>query len=137
MHSEFVIAVHSLVLLAYTPGRLRTSDNIADSIIIHPVRVRKVLAELRRHGFIQSKEGAKGGFYLSRDPDSIFLDELYAIFADGSVVPKWPEVNPRCPIGGHIEESMTLIFETVEKGIKEHFHLFSIADVLNRIHENA
>lgn len=132
MHSEFVIAIHSLVLLAYTPDRLRTSDNIADSIIIHPVRVRKVLSELRKHGYIQSKEGAKGGFYLSRDPGSIRLDELYTIFADGSVVPKWPEVNPRCPIGGQIEETMDSIFETVEQGVKQHFHHFTIADVLNR-----
>jgi Rrf2 family protein len=137
MHSEFAIAVHSLVVLAYTPDRLRTSDNIANSIIIHPVRVRKVLAELRKHGYIQSKEGAKGGFYLSLDPASIRLDELYTVFAVDSLVPKWPEVNPACPVGGHIEEAMQTIFENVEQGVKERFQQFTIADVLNRILQKA
>ncbi|QQE79241.1 Rrf2 family transcriptional regulator [Alicyclobacillus sp. SO9] len=135
MHSEFAIAIHSLVFLAHTPNRLRTSDSIANSIVIHPVRVRKVLAQLRKRGYIQSKEGAKGGFYLNKDPKFIHLDELYAIFTEDSVVPKWPEVNPRCPVGSHIEESMESIFETVEQGVKEHFHQYTIADVLNRIQE--
>lgn len=133
MHSEFVIAIHSLVLLAYTPDRLRTSDNIANSIVIHPVRVRKVLSVLRKHGYIASKEGAKGGFYLSRVPDAIHLDELYALFTDGSVMPKWPELNPKCPIGGHIETAMEGIFEAGEQELKRHFHQYTIADVLELV----
>jgi DNA-binding IscR family transcriptional regulator len=42
MNSEFVIAVHSLVLLAYRPDGMATSDEIAANVCTHPARVRKV-----------------------------------------------------------------------------------------------
>jgi Rrf2 family protein len=137
MNSDFVVAVHSLVLLAYTPERLRTSDNIANSVSIHPVRIRKVLSTLRKGGYIQSKEGAKGGFYLTRDPASITLAELYTLTSEGTLKPKWPDANPSCPIGAHIERAMDDIFATGEKQLEAHFQHYTIADVLQRVHNKS
>lgn len=135
MNSDFVVAVHSLVFLAYAPDNLKTSDNIAKSVSIHPVRVRKVLSLLRKHGFIQSKHGAKGGFMLAQDPRTITLDKLYILTSEGSLKPKWPNSNQKCAIGANIERAMDGVFETTEQRVMANLEDYTIADVLLRVEE--
>lgn len=45
-----------------------------------------ILLELKNHGFLQSKMGKGGGYYLSRPPESIFLGSVIRIF-DGALAP--------------------------------------------------
>ncbi|MEF3306126.1 Rrf2 family transcriptional regulator [Paenibacillus sp. GYB003] len=137
MNSDFVIAVHSLTFLAHADDRLATSDHIATSVSVHPVRVRKVLALLRKRGYIRSKEGAKGGFILNRDPQDVTLDELYRLTAEGSIQPKWPNPNPQCLIGANIEKSMDSIFTGAERQMENYFGQYTIADVLRIVEQRA
>ncbi len=62
MNSDFTLAIHSLTYLALQPDRMSTSNAISESAGVHPVRIRKVLSLLKKHKFIQSKEGTGGGF---------------------------------------------------------------------------
>ena len=48
MNSEFTIAVHSLVLLAYLPERMASSETIAENVQTNPARIRKVMGVLGR-----------------------------------------------------------------------------------------
>ncbi|SDJ10748.1 Transcriptional regulator [Natribacillus halophilus] len=102
MKSEFSLAVLSLAMLADAPGRITTSDVIAGSAGVHPVRIRKVLAELKKHGFIDSKEGSGGGFILKEDPDHISLDEMYRLTA-------METLKPKCPVAGIIVSSVLIL----------------------------
>ncbi|MEH6993412.1 Rrf2 family transcriptional regulator, partial [Neobacillus drentensis] len=52
MNSDFTLAIHSLTLLALQPDRMSTSEYISESAGVHPVRIRKVLSLLKKHGFI-------------------------------------------------------------------------------------
>lgn len=133
MNSDFVIAVHSLTYLAHVDGRLVTSDTIATSVSVHPVRVRKVLGLLRKHGYIKSKEGAKGGFLLGCHPEKVTLAELYRLTSEGSIKPKWPNPNPQCLIGANIESSMDGLFSSAERQMEQYFAQFTIADVLANV----
>jgi Rrf2 family protein len=133
LNSDFVIAVHSLTYLAHVHDRLATSDYIAASVSVHPVRVRKVLSLLRKHGYIRSKEGAKGGFLLGCKPDEVTLAELYRLTSEGSIKPKWPNPNPQCLIGANIESSMDGLFSTAEQQMEQYFGQFTIADVLDNV----
>lgn len=137
MNSEFVIAVHSLAFLASDPDRLRTSDHIAISVSVHPVRVRKVLSLLRKHKYIKSKQGANGGFVLNCNPKEVRLDELYRLTSEGSLKPKWPNPNPQCEIGANIENAMDGIFIEAEQQLADYFRKFTIADVLVRVRQQA
>lgn len=137
MNSDFIIAVHSLTFLAHAPDRLATSDHIATSVSIHPVRVRKVLGLLRKQGYIRSKEGAKGGFVLRCKPEDVTLDELYRLTAEGSIKPKWPNPNPQCLIGANIESSMESIFTGAERQMEQYFARYTIADVLEIVEQRA
>lgn len=139
MNSDFVIAVHSLTYLAHVQdqGRLATSDYIATSVSVHPVRVRKVLSLLRKNGYIRSKEGAKGGFELRRSPEEVTLDELYLLTSEGSVKPKWPNPNPQCVVGAHIEAAMDDVFTNAERQMELYFRNYTVADVLKTVQRQA
>jgi Rrf2 family protein len=137
MNSEFIIAVHSLTYLARAAGRLASSDIIATSVSVHPVRVRKVLSLLRKHGYIKSKEGAKGGFQLNCNPAEVTLEEMYRLTSEGSLKPKWPNPNPQCLIGANIEKAMDGIFLAAEQQLEDYFRSFTIADVLKKVQEEA
>jgi Rrf2 family protein len=133
MNSDFTIAVHSLSYLAHLPTQSAPSDRIAQSVSVHPVRVRKVLSMLAKKGYIKSKEGAKGGFELNCKPEQVSLNELYLLTSEGSIKPKFPNPNKQCLIGANIENAMDGIFVALEDQVGSYLRNYTIADILNRV----
>jgi Rrf2 family protein len=137
MNSDFTIAVHSLSYLAHLPTQSAPSDRIAQSVSVHPVRVRKVLSMLAKKGYIKSKEGAKGGFGLNCKPEQVSLNELYLLTSEGSIKPKFPNPNKQCLIGANIENAMDGIFNALEDQMDGYLRNYTIADILDRVHVEA
>lgn len=135
MNSEFTIAVHSLVYLAYTPERMATSDTIARNVNTHPSRVRKVLGCLRKHGYITTKEGPGGGFILTCSPDEVTLAEIYRITSMGSMKPAWcsGNVEEDCMVACHMAEVMDGIFREAEEQMLACLERTTVRSVLERI----
>jgi len=135
VNSEFTIAVHSLVLLAYRPDHMATSDMIAHNVCTHPARVRKVMALLRKHGYVAAKEGTGGGFLLHCDPSQVTLAEMYRLTSMGSVKPGWcsGDVEQDCMIACNMAVVMDDIFAGAEKQLIEYFGQWTIRDVLERL----
>ncbi|OMF49384.1 hypothetical protein BK138_29675 [Paenibacillus rhizosphaerae] len=77
MNSEFTIAVHSLVFLAYQPDSMATSEEIACSVNPHPSRVYKVM-EPSAQRRLRDDQG-RVGWLLSAEcsPDEVTLAEIY------------------------------------------------------------
>lgn len=137
VNSEFSIAVHSLVFLAYTPDRSATSDRIADNVNTHPSRVRKVMSGLRKHGFVATREGIGGGFRLNIDPGQVTLAEIYRSTSIGSMKPAWCSGNTEesCLIACNIAEVMEHIFCEAEQQMLVYLQQMTISDVLECIRE--
>ena len=135
MNSEFTIAVHSLVYLAYLPEKMASSEMIADNVGTHSVRVRKVMSGLRRSGFVEPREGSGGGYRLTIDPDLVTLADIYRTMAQGSFIPSWCSGDPDmdCVVGSNMTEVMFNIFCTAEKQLEKHFQGITIQDVLKQI----
>ena len=78
-------ALKALVRLAkeYRKGNLMT-DDIARSENIPKKFLELILLDLKRGGFVQSKLGAGGGYYLVQRPKKITLAEIYRFF-DGAI----------------------------------------------------
>lgn len=58
----------------------------------------QILLMLKNGGFVQSKRGPKGGYYLARNPEEIFLGEVVR-YMSGSVHPIAcidPAINQHC-----------------------------------------
>jgi Rrf2 family protein len=135
MNSEFTIAVHSLVLLAYHPGKMASSDYIADSVSTHPARVRKVMGLLKKQGYVITKEGVGGGFILNADPDNLTLGEIYRLTSEGSLQPNWcsGDTNIPCFVASNIEEVMAKVFCEAEQHLTQYFDRITISNVLREL----
>lgn len=135
MNSEFTIAVHSLVLLAYIPGHMASSVHIAANVTTHPARVRKIMGLLRKQDYVITKEGIGGGYILNCDPEQVTLGEIYRVTALGSLKPNWcsGDSSMACHISSNIEDVMADVFCEAELHLESYLENLSIQDVLNRV----
>ena len=67
----------------YGKGTLMISE-IAESELIPKRFLESILLELKKQGYLASKLGKKGGYYLIKSPDKISLLEIVRIF-EGSI----------------------------------------------------
>lgn len=135
MNSEFVIAVHSLVLLAYRPDGMATSEEIASNVCTNPVRVRKVMSCLRKNGFVDTREGPGGGYKLCRLPGDVTLAEIYRCLAAGSLAPSWCSGDPDndCVVSSNMSEVMNAVFCGADRQLEAYFEQITIGHMLSRV----
>jgi Rrf2 family protein len=105
MTSRFTMAVHALGMVACEggrcPGKTLTSEVIARSVNTNPVVLRRVLADLRRAGLVETRRGVGGGVVLAKPAARITLRSVWEALEEGEQLfarhPAGP--NPRCPLG--------------------------------------
>lgn len=135
MNSDFTLAIHSLTLLALQPDRMSTSEYIAESAGVHPVRIRKVLSLLKKHGFIKSKEGTGGGFIFALELSEVSLWDIYKITSEGALQPKCPESNEQCIVGANMQSVLFTIFLGAENHLGEYLKDYTIKEVVSLINQ--
>lgn len=110
-----------MTLLASTEGEFMSSTDIAGSLNVNPVLVRKELSELKSHNFIESKEGKNGGIRLIRPAKSIKLSEIFALVkGDGHTLGLAKnEPNPNCPIGKKINNNLSKLYDNIDSKIEQ------------------
>jgi Rrf2 family protein len=135
MNSEFIIAVHSLVLLAHRPDGMASSEEIATNVCTNPVRVRKVMSCLRRNGIVDTREGSGGGYRLSREPDGMTLAEVYRALAAGSLAPNWCSGDPEsdCLVGSNMSDVMNDVFCGADRQLEAYLDSITIGQMLARL----
>ncbi|WP_282628269.1 RrF2 family transcriptional regulator [Empedobacter sedimenti] len=111
---RFATAIHILVLTEKNQGDVITSDFIAGSINVNPVVVRREIKLLREAEFIDSKKGKEGGCYLIKNPNDIFLGDVYKLVNQENVFGKMNQTNPICPIGKEMNQNLELLFDSAE-----------------------
>lgn len=139
MNSEFTIAVHSLVYLAYLPDHMATSECIARNVSTNPARIRKVMSCLKKNGFVATKEGIGGGYILNLDPMEMNLGEIYRALSCGSIKPGWLTGDPdgSCPVSSKIQPVMDQVFEEAEDVLETFLNSITIASLLHRVKHQA
>ncbi|WNF24778.1 Rrf2 family transcriptional regulator [Mesobacillus jeotgali] len=133
MNSDFTLAIHSLTLLALQPDRMSTSEAISESAGVHPVRIRKVLSLLKKHGIIKSKEGTGGGFIFALDLNEVNLWDIYKLTSEGALQPKCPDSNEKCVVGANMHKILFAIFLGAEEHLGEYLRQYSIKEVVDLI----
>ena len=85
MSKKCKYALKALIRLGkeYGSGPVLT-DDIARSEHIPKKFLELILLDLKRAGYVRSKQGTKGGYRLVRDPREISLAEIYRLF-DGAI----------------------------------------------------
>ncbi|XVU22312.1 Rrf2 family transcriptional regulator [Actinoplanes sp. CA-054009] len=135
-NSRLTIAVHALAWLALAHRRGRdvlTSDEVAASININPVIVRRSLGDLRRAGLVTVRHGSGAGWQLARPPAEIPLSAVHdAVEAPPIFALHHTEPNLECPVGRGIRPALTDVYTGAERALRHELARTSVADVLHR-----
>ncbi|WP_028403321.1 RrF2 family transcriptional regulator [Ectobacillus panaciterrae] len=134
MNSEFTIAVHSLVFLAYLPDHMASSELIAKNVSTNPARIRKIMSRLRKNGFVKTKEGNGGGYILNCNPQETTLAQIYRTVSCG-IKPNWCTGDPEeaCLISSNTQAVMDQIFNEAEDYLETYLEKITIYSVLEKI----
>lgn len=74
---------------------------------MNPVLVRKEIANLKKHGIVESKEGKNGGTRLLKPASDVTLNDVFKITFDQVTLGySKNKPNPACPIGRQINEKL-------------------------------
>lgn len=132
--TQFSIAIHTLLALAYRPGEWLNSNELAKSIGGHPVAIRRLLSKLAKAGLVESRPGREGGVRLAKDPYRISVRDILVASDSGEVIklhesPK----NKDCPISCQIERVMSAVTDEAEKAVTAAFRDLSLGKLLGSI----
>lgn len=116
MHNtRFATLIHLLTLLAKSQGQWLSSEEIARSIGINPVVVRKELSALQEMGWVISKKGKEGGSMLHVSSCEISLADIYKLVKNSSVLGRKNAcAGSDCPVGKRINTELEGLFEETD-----------------------
>lgn len=132
--TQFSIAIHTLLALAYRKDDWLNSNELAKSIGGHPVAIRRLLSKLAKAGLVESRPGREGGVRLAKDPQKISVRDILIASDSGEVIklhesPK----NKDCPISCQIEKVMSVVTEEAEKAVNTVFRDLTLGKLLSSI----
>ncbi len=114
MRGTLDIAAHALVYLGHK-NSVVTSDELADNICTHPVRVRKIMAQLRRASMADAKEGADGGYVLTKPLSDITLADVAQTIDFQTVQMQWKSGDEHrdCYISSGMAKTMADVYASL------------------------
>lgn len=132
--SRFAIVTHILTLLAMFDEDYMSSSDIAGSLNINPVLVRKEIAELKKQGLIESKEGKNGGVKLIKKAEDIKLSQIFNLVkGDGFTFGLAKnDPNPKCPIGRQMNTNLSNLYQSIDNKIEHALNETTLADFKNQ-----
>lgn len=130
---KFAITIHILTLLSKFPDEYLSSEFIAGSMNLHPVLVRKEIANLKKNNIVESKEGKNGGTKLSKAASNISLDAIYKMtFETVTLGFSKNTPNPNCPVGKKINENLDNLYNDINEKISLQLKGISLEDFSNQ-----
>ena len=128
---QFATGVHFLALLSQSPDAFRTSNEIAESTMTHPVVVRRLMASLQAAGVVETQKGPGGGVRLARLPRQITLADVYrAVQTSEPLHLPHTAPNQNCPIGEAMRSILEEIFTRAESALTDELARTTLSDVL-------
>ena len=126
---KFAITLHILTLLSKFPDEYLSSEFIAGSMNLHPVLVRKEIANLKKNNVVESKEGKNGGTKLLKPAEKINLDDIFKMtFETVSLGYSKNDPNPKCPVGRQINQKLDELYLDINQKISKQLSGISLTD---------
>ncbi len=130
MNGEFAIAVHALVFLNHI-GKTQRSEVVAKNVCTNPARLRKVMASLKKHNLIETKEGVDGGYLFALKPKEVTLFNILEALEQKVVAPTWRSggVEKKCQIAAGMAGVMDEIYKDMDAVCKKRLSHITIYDI--------
>ncbi|WP_165211145.1 Rrf2 family transcriptional regulator [Streptococcus tangpeifui] len=138
MDTKFSVAIHILAMIAETKESL-SSQALATSVGTNASYIRKVIALLKNANLLTSHQG-KVGYELTKAPSDISLLDIYYATQEVAQVRLFQvhqHANMDCPVGKHIGEAISPVFQQAERQLAEELAGQSLADVISNLYKQA
>jgi Rrf2 family protein len=130
--SRFPLAVHVLVALSFRPKDFISSDSLSRTVHTNPVVVRRIVASLRRAGFVVSQAGVSGGVRLAKRARQISLLDVYRAVGRAELF-RMHNPNPACPIGRGIPDALGEFLPRAEQAFERSLSGVTIEEVAKKV----
>ena len=131
-NAKFATAIHILSLLEYSKGERLSSEYIAGSVNLNPALIRKEISNLKKLGFIASKEGNGGGFYLAKPAEQILLSEIYDAVKSVQLLGRYNKPNPACTVGRQINGNLDQLYADAELSLIKELEKHNLKDFVSK-----
>ena len=130
MNSEFIVAVHAMVFLHHKADTL-SSETLAENVCTNPVRIRRVLAKLKKAGLVETRDGRTAGGYSYQKTRQVTLGQiakaLNVKFADTTWHSGNKEMN--CQVASGMAGYIDNLYSSLNHLCDEYLDTITIADV--------
>lgn len=134
MDTKFSVALHTLMYISETEN-IATSELLAKSVNTNSSHIRKIIALLKKAKLIKSHQG-KSGFMLAKHTSNITLEDIYkAIYAKKRILNLHGYPNLECPIGTHIKDVLTPVFECAEKSFRKELEQTTLEKLIKELYQ--
>ena len=129
---RFPLAVHLLVALSFRPKDFISSDSLSGTLHTNPVVVRRIVASLKRAGFVDSQAGVAGGVRLAKLARQISLLDVYRAVGAHELF-RMHKPNRSCPIGKRIPDALGEFLPKAERAFEQSLAGASVEDVARKV----
>lgn len=131
--SKLSDGVHILAYVdIYRNGDL-SSAAIAGSIESNPSLVRRMMSRLKKAGLLTSQPGVVAP-KLGRPADEITLLDVYRAIEDNqNLVHIDEKTNPKCIVGGNIQDTLTGIYQQIQNDAEESMSKVTLQYIIDDI----
>lgn len=134
MTSEFAVAVHALVYLNHKRQTL-SSEVLAGNVCTNPARIRKVMAQLKRAGLVETKEGLDGGYLFTQNADEVSLCRVARALNARFVCASWHsgDKDMACLVASGMADILDEVYDDLDGLCMERLKRITIGSIDRRI----
>lgn len=127
--------LHILLHMAEIDGPV-TSETLAKMMQTNPVVIRRILAGLRKQGFVTSEKGHGGGWRLSCDLNTVTLHTIYIALGAPSILAIGNRSeSPGCLVEQAVNKLMNPAFRDAEALLLARFSEVTLAELSQHLHQ--
>lgn len=133
--TQFPVAVHAMLILAYSPEMRVTSDLIAESAGCNAVIIRGIFSKLKKANLISVRAGT-GGTSLAKPTEEISLWDVYAAVESEETDELFKfhaNMSKTCAIGSNVRDLLVSHLDKAVAAMKAELSVVSIADLVGEL----
>lgn len=138
MDTKFSVALHVLTMISESEKTL-SSEDLARSVGTNASYIRKIITLLKKADILSSQRG-KPGYQLTLPAENISLLDIYLAVQETRSINLFHthhNVNEECPVGAHILQAVTPIFEETQRHLAQDLAQQSLRNVITNLYTAA
>lgn len=134
MTGELNVAVHALVYL-YHKNMILASDALAENVCTNPARIRKIMSKLKKAGFVDTKEGINGGYFLICEASKITLKDVCVALEADVIKAGWSSGDPEmeCLVASGMARVMGNVYSELNEQCLTTLATITIKDINDQL----